>query len=182
MSAEPVEDGPLDPQDLALARVMHSARHRPLTIADVETLDRTVGRTELIDGVLLLTPNPDADHIRLSRRFANSLDDLVPDGCEALEGVNIFEPGSDKVIFMPDVAVIRTEKLVRVPRQGEGVFPDGLELVIEITSSNREVDLGVKRERYESWGVPYLVIDRASTPYAHRVFGDWPTWAEAVRG
>jgi Uma2 family endonuclease len=179
MSAEPIE--PLDALDLALARVMHAARRRPLTIADVATLDRTVGRTELIDGVLLLTPNPDAEHLRLSRRLANQLDLLVPPGCEALEGVNVFEPGTDKALYMPDVAVIQTEKLVRVHGAGEGVYPDGLELVIEITSSNRDTDLGVKRERYGSWGVPYLVIDRASDPATLHVFGDWPSWAEDLR-
>ena len=40
MSAQPV--GGLDPQDLALAALMHLARTRPLTVADIEHLDPTV--------------------------------------------------------------------------------------------------------------------------------------------
>ncbi|GLY17138.1 hypothetical protein Kisp01_41530 [Kineosporia sp. NBRC 101677] len=64
---------------------------------------------------------------------------------QALEGVNVFEPGTDRVCVIPDVVVVRTDRIVRVPGQGEGVLPDGLELVIEITSSSREVDLGLTR-------------------------------------
>ncbi len=132
VSAEPIgpisQPAPVEewtPQDWALAKLTYLARRRPLTIADLIGIDRTAGRLELIDGVLLMTPNPDADHLRRSRRLANTLDTVVPEGCEAIEGINVFEPGSDRVIFMPDVAVIVSDKLVRVPGQGEGVFPDG---------------------------------------------------------
>lgn len=139
----------MDAAGLGLARLAQLSRHRPLTVADIESLDRSVGRVELLDGVLLVTPHADVDHPRWARRLANRLDELVPPGCEALDGVNVFEPGSDRVCVIPDVVVIQTDKIVQVPRQGEGVFPDGLELVIEITSSNRDVDLGVKRQRYQ---------------------------------
>ncbi|GAA3621683.1 hypothetical protein GCM10022223_43220 [Kineosporia mesophila] len=71
----------------------------------------------------------------------------------------MFEPGSNRTITNPDVVVYRTDRTVQIPGQGEGVFPDGLALAIEITSSNRETHLGIKRQRYEFWGVPYLVID-----------------------
>ena len=168
------------PQDWALARLAQLSRHRPLTVADIEGLDRSVGRVELLDGVLLVTPHADVDHPRWARRLANRLDERVPPGCEALDGVNVFEPGSDRVCVIPDVVVIQTDKIVQVPRQGEGVFPDGLELVIEITSSNRDVDLGVKRQRYQAWGVPYLVVDRSTDPYDHLVFGQWPDWAASL--
>lgn len=92
----------------------------------------------------------------------------------------MFVPESDATCIIPDVVVIRTDAIVRVPGQGEGVFPDGLELVIEITSSNRDVDLGVKRQRYQAWGVPYLALDRSTDPYDYLVFGDWPDWAKSI--
>ncbi|GAB3237359.1 Uma2 family endonuclease [Kineosporia babensis] len=184
MSAEPVLPpaavAPVEewtPQDWVLAKLGYLSRHRPLTVADLHGVDPSVGRLELLDGVLLVTPHADVDHTRRARRLANQLDGLVPPGCEALDGVNVFEPGTDRVCVIPDVAVIRTDRIVQVPGQGEGVFPDGLELIIEITSSNREVDLGVKKQRYESWGVPYLAVDRSTDPYSYLTFGDWPEWA-----
>ncbi len=165
----------MDAAGLGLARLAQLSRHRPLTVADIESLDRSVGRVELLDGVLLVTPHADVDHPRWARRLANRLDELVPPGCEALDGVNVFEPGSDRVCVIPDVVVIQTDKIVQVPRQGEGVFPDGLELVIEITSSNRDVDLGVKRQRYQAWGVPYLVVDRSTDRTTILSSGSGPT-------
>ncbi|MCE0537991.1 Uma2 family endonuclease [Kineosporia rhizophila] len=187
MAAEPLSPEPpiapveeWTPQDWVLARLGYLSGHRLLAIADLTDVDPSVGRLELLDGVLLVTPHTDVDHTRWARRLANQLDALVPVGCEALEGVNVFEPGTDRVCVIPDVVVVRTDRIVRVPGQGEGVFPDGLELVIEITSSNREVDLGLKRQRYELWGVPYLAVDRSEDPYSFLIFGEWPDWAAPV--
>lgn len=174
----PVEEW--TPQDWDLAKLAYLSRRRPLEISDLASIDRTAGRLELIDGVLLVTPNPDFAHGALARRLANQLDSLVPAGCAAHLEPNVFEPGSNRTITNPDVVVYRTDRTVRIPGQGEGVFPDGLALAIEITSFNRETDLGIKRQRYASWGVPYLVIDSSTESSSYLTFGAWPSWAAAV--
>ena len=175
MSAQPVDD--LDSQDLALAALMHLARRRPLTVADIENVDRTVGRVELIDGNLILTPNPDLQHQDLCVSLTNQLNTIAPPGLRAYTGINVYDPSTDKVIFIPDVAVIDPALAVR---NGAGVFPDALALVIEITSSNRDTDLGLKKQWYTGRGVPYVVVDRASRPHQFRVFGELPEWAAGL--
>lgn len=187
VSAEPIDTGDLaapieewTPQDWALAKLTYLARRRPLKICDLASIDRTAGRLELIDGVLLLTANPDFAHGALARQLANQLDGLVPAGCAAHLEPNVFEPGSNRTITNPDVVVYRIDRAVRISGPGEGVFPDGLALAIEITSSNRDIDLGIKRQRYEAWGVPYLVIDRSTEPFSYLTFGQWPSWASSI--
>jgi hypothetical protein len=59
-------------------------------------------------------------------------------------------------------------------------MPDALALVIEITSANRETDLGLKKDWYGQWNVPYLVVDRAYDPYWYRSFGDMPDWVAGL--
>jgi Uma2 family endonuclease len=172
MSAQPVDD--LDSQDLALAALMHLARRRPLTVADIEDLDPRVGRVELIDGNLILTPNPDLQHQDLCVGLTNQLNSMVPAGLRAYTAINVYDPRTDKLIFIPDVAVVDPSLAVR---NGAGVFPHALALVIEITSSNRETELGLKKDWYTGRGIPYLVVDCASAPHQYRVFGDLPEWA-----
>lgn len=175
MSAQPVDD--LDSQDLALAALMHLARSRPLTVADLEHLDPTVGRVELIDGNLILTPNPDMQHQDLCVSLTNQLNAAAPSGLRAYTGINLYDPDSDKVIFIPDVAVVDPSMAVR---GGVGVFPDAVALVVEITSSNRDTDLGLKKEWYARRGLPYVVVDRAHRHYEYLLFGDLPQWASEV--
>jgi Uma2 family endonuclease len=175
MSAQPVDD--LDPQDLALAALMHLARTRPLTVADIEDLDPTVGRVELIDGNLILTPNPDMQHQDLCVGLTNQLNGVIPRGLRAYTGINVCDPNTDNLIFIPDVAVVDPSMAIR---NGVGVFPDALALVIEITSSNRDTDLGLKREWYAHRGVPYIVVDRAQQPHQYLAFGNLPEWASRL--
>lgn len=179
MSAEPIE--PLDPQDLALARIMHQARRRSLTIADVADLDRSVGRVELLDGMLILTPNPDFDHQDRIVDLVVRLNADLPEGLRAYTGGNIFEPGSNTLNLIPDVLVIEQAKMVRIHGQGQGVFPDAVHLAIEVTSSNWKADLGVKRERMANWGVPYVVIDRRTDEAQTLIYGELPDWAAWLR-
>jgi hypothetical protein len=40
--------------------------------------------------------------------------------------------------------------------------------------------LGVKKDWYVHRGIPYLVVDRKSDPFAYRTFGNWPGWAASV--
>lgn len=162
MSAEPVD-------------LYHGLTHW-LTMDEVEALEANgLYNVELLNGRLLLTPIGDIEHQHLSGVLYTRLHVGLPDGLMVLTGVNVYDGNHVKVI--PDVVVIDPEFSVR---DGKGVSPDGLILAIEVTSpSNRGTDLVEKRDQYEAWGVPYLLIDRKFTPHRYTVFGEWPTWAGA---
>jgi Uma2 family endonuclease len=164
VSAEPVN---LYPGNL------YRGLDHPLTVDEVEDLEANgLYNVELLNGRLLLTPIGDIEHQHLSLVLAGRLMMGLPGGLMVLAGVNVYEGDSVKII--PDVVVIDPELSVR---EGKGVSPDGLILAIEITSpSNRGTDLVEKRDQYETWGVPYLLIDRKFTPHRYTVFGDWPSW------
>ncbi|GLY26929.1 Uma2 family endonuclease [Kineosporia sp. NBRC 101731] len=180
MSAEPVE--PLDELDMQLARLMHLARRRPLTIDDLWGLPPELGRTELLNGSLILTPLPDVQHQDLVARLTLALRQLLdephaPSPALALPGCNVFKPDSDGELFGPDVVVIDPTKVVRIHGKGDGVYPDDVLLAIEVTSSNAKMDLETKRQWFEAHGVPYVVLDRTQSPMTFTPFRSWPRWA-----
>jgi Uma2 family endonuclease len=160
---------------LAEANLMRLARTRPLTIDDLPEQDEP-GRAELIDGSLYVTPLGDLEHQRIAFALAVALQSAVPAGLEVFAGVNVVE--HDQTIVIPDVAVVDPLQAVR---NGLGVSPKGVVLVVEVTSpSTRRTDLTAKRDLYEEWGVPYLVIDRRRTGTARSVFGTLPDWASSI--
>ena len=99
---------------------------------------------------------------------------MTPTELRAYTGINVYDPDSDKIVFVPDVAVVDPSMAIR---NGVGVFPDALALVVEITSSNRDTDLGLKKDWYTRHGVFYVVVDRSHRPYECLTFGVLPEWA-----
>jgi len=167
---------PIDAMDLGLGAAMHRGLARGLTIDEVEALDANrLYNLELLNGRLLVTPIGDIEHQHLSGVLYSRLLVGLPSGYMVLTGVNVYDGDDVKVI--PDVVVIDPELAVR---EGKGVGPDGLILAVEITSpSNRGTELVEKRDQYEAWGVPYLLIDRKFTPHRYLLFGQWPSWEGA---
>ena len=144
-----------------------------LTIADLPPEVPGV-RMELINGSLLVTPLGDVDHQLIIMRLCRRLQ--PPDGLEVLPGVNVIL--NDATLLIPDVAVIDPQCIVR---NGLGVSPSGLRLVVEVTSrSTRIHDLTAKRELYRQWCVPYVVIDRADGQQVAQIGEDLPSWARAA--
>jgi len=173
---------PFDELDMRLARLMHLARQRPLTIDDLWDLPRELGRTELLNGSLILTPLPDVQHQDLVACLTQALRELLkepqaPSPALALPGCNVFTPGSDGELFGPDVGVIEPSRVVRVHGRGDGVYPDDVLLAIEVTSSNAKMDLETKRFWFEAHGVPYVVLDRSGEQMEFTRFASWPRWA-----
>jgi Uma2 family endonuclease len=83
-----------------------------------------------------------------------------------------------QTIVEPDVAVVDPAHLVR---NGLGVSPKGLLFAVEISSpSTRRRDLTLKRELYGEWEVPYLLVDRATSPHAYTGYGELPDWTDVV--
>jgi hypothetical protein len=65
---------------------------------------------------------------------------------------------------------------------GLGVSPKGLLFAVEITSpSTRRRDLTIKRDLYAEWEVPYLLVDRSTSPHRYTAYGELPAWAGAVQ-
>lgn len=111
-------------------------------------------RVELLDGALLMGPNPASPHQRLSFRLCVLLDRARSDGVEALEAVNV-RLGPERILI-PDLAVVTA-------LDQDWVACDAAEvhLVVEILGPNsRRTDDAVKPALYAAAGIPhYLRID-----------------------
>lgn len=111
-------------------------------------------RVELLDGALLVSPNPARPHQRLSSRLWSVLDRASPDDVEVLEAVNV-RLGAERILI-PDLAVVT---LV----DPDAVTCDASEvrLVVEILGPNRRrPEESVKPALYAAAGIPhYLRID-----------------------
>lgn len=148
-----------------------------LTIDDLPEGGSADVRMELIDGSLVVTPLGDLEHQALATRYAALLlGERLPQGCIAVAGVNVVV--GDHTLLIPDVAVVDPQCAAR---EGLGVSPQGLKLAVEISSpSTRRHDLTTKRELYREWGVPYLIVDRSTSPATLRVDGDLPDFAKVL--
>lgn len=128
---------------------------RPLTVEDLDALREVEDghRYELLDGSLIVTPAPRPVHQTVAFALARALHDAVPAGLQVLMApvdVRIDQA----VVLQPDVLVVARsdvgERFVRHPL-----------LVIEVLSlSTRDIDLTLKKARYERAGcASYWVVD-----------------------
>src|SRR5262249_2499997 len=123
------------------------------------------GRTELMEGSLVMSPSPTADHMMAMARLLLQLTPQVPPEFEVIPDVDIDlelapsdQPGSSR---RPDLIVV--ERAAR-ERQGAG---GGLRraadvlIVVEIVSpGSRRTDNIVKRAEYADAGIPhYWIVD-----------------------
>jgi Uma2 family endonuclease len=118
-----------------------------------------MGRVELLDGALIVSPFPAVSHQRLVRNLARALEAAAPAGFEVFDGLNI-RVGRDR-IMIPDIVVLHEPAPDAVV-----VEPDQVALVVEVTSpSNACVDRLVKPDAYARAGIPYfarVALDRNS--------------------
>jgi Uma2 family endonuclease len=118
-------------------------------------------RRELFDGVLVVTPLPVLRHqVVLTNLMA-----VVGPWCEARGWLVVWGVGLlfDPVNYLvPDLVIARPDHPVDLVNGR--YFEHAPALVVEVASpSTRRRDLGAKRDRYESWGVPeYWFIDHES--------------------
>lgn len=108
---------------------------------------------EYLDGYHLMPPGPDRQHQRASRRMANALEVVLPDGYDVdVEWQWTPRPG---INFIPDVMVYpSTDDVVR--------FIGTPLLIVEVLSTNRMHDLIIKAGRYAALGVQhYWALERS---------------------
>lgn len=127
---------------------------RPLTVADLADLPDDGRRSELIDGVLVVSPAPRWIHQRALGRLHLLLAPLVPPGCEVLFAPFEVRLGPDTAL-QPDLLVARVADLT------DRHLPTAPLLVVEVLSpSTRLFDLNTKKARFELAGTPsYSVLD-----------------------
>lgn len=132
---------------------------RRMTSHDYLALGETVERTELVDGVVLMSPGATPLHQRLVQRMYLQ---LAAYG-ERTPGVEVFLDTDvrfdDRTVYRPDVSVYAPGRLRAIPARLT-LPPD---LVVEVLSEGSTThDLVTKRAAYERFGVHvYLVVDPA---------------------
>lgn len=109
---------------------------------EYERLD-VEGRTEYIDGCLVMNPSPSARHQWMAQNLTTLLGSACPQGYMAMNGWG-WKPAANE--WIPDVMVCERVDAIR--------FTGIPELVGEILSTNPAADLVRKFNRYAAEGLP----------------------------
>lgn len=116
-------------------------------------------RYELIDGDLIVSPSPDYFHARIVQNVNYLLDHFVR---QNNLGVVLCSPYdielTENFIVVPDLIYISNKRQSIITRRNAQGAPD---LLVEVHSpSNASRDRGVKRKRYQQYGVrEYWMVD-----------------------
>jgi len=158
-------------------------------LADFLAFDPPEGyRAELIDGEIVVTPPPDGNHQLdiwwvLDQIRRSSSTRMQDSGNSGLIVPSQEIPGAGRVI--PD-AVVAPAELDVFRNAPSYMLPDGIELVLEVTSSRPDLDRNARRRAYARAGIPlYLLVDREHrrvTLYSAPAHGDYSRTCTAVFG
>ena len=152
----------------------------PWTEEEWLALPEGMGRVELLDGSLLVSPNPGGPHQRMVRNLANALADAAAHTVEVFEGINV-RVGEGR-IMIPDITLLSPAGLDATIYDAGWVV-----MVVEVTSpSNAWADRLVKPEAYARAGIPhYLRVDLDRGPEhlgaVHYVRATGGEYAETAR-
>ncbi|MEX2303628.1 MAG: Uma2 family endonuclease [Bryobacterales bacterium] len=133
---------------------------RKLTWDDLKDLPEDAGRTEIVDGDLVVSPTPSDRHQEISTALASKLYPFVRRHNRGkFYGAPVHVVLAEHVNFEPDLCFLATGNLHRLQSPVIAGPPD---LVIEIISeSNRTHDTVVKFQNYERYGVAeYWLVDQ----------------------
>ncbi|MDI2131823.1 Uma2 family endonuclease [Yinghuangia seranimata] len=123
---------------------------------------RTSHRVELVDGMLLMSPNPALPHQRASRRLASRLEAAQADAgapFEVLEAINVIAPCG---LLIPDIVVADEAAAAEA---GVSLAAEHVVMVVEIASTNRSTDTVLKPKLYADAGVRwYWRVELEPTP------------------
>jgi Uma2 family endonuclease len=149
-------------------------------LADFLNLDTPEGyRAELIDGEIVVTPPPDGNHGRTIWRILQQISRSSSTAMDYAPEAGLIVPSRgipDEGRLIPD-AVFAPAELDVFHNAPSWMPPDGIDLVLEVTSSRPELDRIAKRHAYAGAGVPlYLLVDRQLrrvTLFSHPVHDDY---------
>lgn len=149
-------------------------------LADFLTLVTPEGyRAELVDGEIVVTPPPDGNHgrsiWRILQQIIRSSSTQMDYSPEA--GLIVPSRGTpDEGRLIPD-GVFAPAELDVFHHAPSWMMPDGIELVLEVTSSRPDLDRNEKHLAYAGAEIPlYLLVDRQLrrvTLYSHPAHGDY---------
>ena len=131
-----------------------------LEIGEVEP-----GYTELVEGRLLVSPGPAADHAHATVALILQLQPELPAELEVLPGLDVDlelapadAPGT---VRRPDLVLARREARARVRQQGGTIRAAETVVALEIVSpGSRRMDHMMKRAEYADAGIPhYWIVD-----------------------
>ena len=137
-----------------------------LTVGEYAALgEDDSGRSELMEGNLVMSPSPSPDHNMAALRIALQLLPQLPQDLEVITDLDIDlelapadQPGFSR---RPDVIVVQRSARRRVRIEGGLIRASELLVVIEIVSpGSRRTDNVVKRAEYADAGIPhYWIVD-----------------------
>ncbi|NUR97485.1 MAG: Uma2 family endonuclease [Kribbellaceae bacterium] len=137
-----------------------------LTVREYASLgEDETGRSELMEGNLVMSPSPSPDHNMAGLRIALQLIPQLPQELEVITDVDIDlelappdQPGFSR---RPDVIVVRRTARQRVRAEGGLIRASEILVVVEIVSpGSRRTDNVVKRAEYADAGIPhYWIVD-----------------------
>ena len=148
-----------------------------MTLAEFLELPRMEQRSELLDGVVYMAAFPIPDHQFLATVLSTQ---LVLQIMETGLGIVYKVAGvvvSEDSALGPDIVVVRADRTNIIgPTVIDGGPPD---IVVEVLSSNRHIDLVRKRARYEAAGIPeYWILDGDADTLTQLELGDDGTYRE----
>ncbi|SEM14030.1 Uma2 family endonuclease [Streptacidiphilus jiangxiensis] len=120
-------------------------------------------KAELVEGEIVVSPAPDGDHqdaidVIVYQVFGRSTEPMQQSGNSGL----LIKAGGPcpKNHLIPDLVLAPRER--RILRGAPSwMRPDGVAMVVEVTSLRPSVDRKVKRHCYARAGIPlYLLVDR----------------------
>ncbi|MDQ4115963.1 MAG: Uma2 family endonuclease [Actinomycetota bacterium] len=157
-------------------------RH-PITLEEWDALpeDETL-RLELVEGMLMMSPQPFSWHQHATTGLTSRLNDLLPADLIALREVEVVLAGTPPTVRVPDVAVTSTTVFEGNPARYTAA---DVQLAVEVLSDGtRRVDRVMKFSEYADAGIPrygIVDLDEPTTLTAYvLVDGDYELAAEAT--
>ncbi|UOX93335.1 Uma2 family endonuclease [Amycolatopsis sp. FBCC-B4732] len=148
-----------------------------LALPEEQTL---LHRTDLVDGVLLVSPWPGLEHQRLLGKLQFALGLALPGGTELLPGVNVRLEGQR--LMVPDLVILNRPGADTVAYAASDVL-----LAAEIVSPSTKVqDRILKRAIYAEALIPFYLLVEPQEPVGATLFelqgGEYELIAKSENG
>ena len=138
----------------------------PLTVAEYLAIGEIEpGYSELVDGRLVMSPSPLADHNNAAFQFAAQLSPQLPEHLEIILDIDVdlelVPPDQPGFCRRPDLVVVQRSARRRQRVEGGAIRASEVEIIVEVVSpSSKRTDYVHKRGEYADAGIPhYWIVD-----------------------